>query len=115
VPVDVVSIREFDVPRVAGTRCADCGTVCGIRIPAWALVAHGPRTGLLALASTGWRTEVGSVAEWVAAERVRLSNLLGEPGADTVLRCQVHQAVSRFRHGPDVADLVLTRARIQNP
>lgn len=115
VPVDVASMRELDVPRSAGTRCPDCGTVCGIRIPAWSLVVHGPRTGLLGLGSANWRSELGPMGEWLTTERARLGDLLGARGADTLLRCQVRQSVSRFRHTPDVGDFLLARARIPNP
>lgn len=102
---------QFSVPRSgAASICPYCAVACRVRVPAWVEVQNGPRTGLLALASSGWRSELGSVAEWAKGERGRLAALLGERGADILLTCQIHQAVSRFRVGRSTADLLLSRA-----
>ena len=79
------------------------------------LAQNGPRNGLLALGSSAWRTELTAVAEWTKAERERLVGLLGERGADTVVRCQVQQTVNRARLSADVTRLILSRSGIKTP
>ena len=112
-PANAHSATDFDVPRTRrNVVCPDCGVACGIRVPAWVQVMSGPRTGLQALASPGWRSELGPVAEWAKDERVRLTGFLGSAGASIVLRCQIHQAVSRFRLTPDIADLLVKRSGV---
>lgn len=114
-PVTATTAREADVPRLpSSVRCPDCGTPCTVREPAGVLASRGPRTGVLALGSPAWRTELTPVAEWTKAERERLVLLLGERGADTVVRCQVYQSVNRARLSADVTDLILSRAGIPN-
>lgn len=112
-PATAHSAKEFGVPRTGlGVVCPDCGVTCGVRVPAWIHVAGGPRTGLQALASAGWRSELGPVADWAKDERARLAKCLGGAGADIVLSCQIHQAVRRYRLTPDIADLLLKRSGI---
>ncbi|WP_105034913.1 ATP-binding protein [Cryobacterium aureum] len=103
----------FSVPRTGSNfLCPDCGRACHVRVPAWRAAQDGPRTGLLALAAPTWRSDLSSVADWAITERKRLGALLGESGTDTVIRCQVDQAVARFRLTADVADHLLNRAGI---
>lgn len=96
----------------AGRRvlCPACRTTCGITVPAWALLAEAPRTGLGALAGAGWRSDIPDIAAWLAGQLADLTKLLGGGGAATVLACQVHQAVRRHRLPADVAALLLKRA-----
>ena len=112
-PATIRSARDLGVPRTGlGVVCPDCGTACGVRVPAWIQVVSGPRTGLQSLASTGWRSELNPVADWARDERARLTAFLGSVGADTVLRCQINQAVHRYRLTPDITDLLLKRSGI---
>ncbi|MCA0436345.1 MAG: ATP-binding protein [Austwickia sp.] len=90
--------------------CPACGTTCGISVPAGAILAEAPRTGLVALAGPGWRSDIPDVAAWLADQLAVLTKLLGRESATTVLVCQVHQSVRRHRLPEDVAGLLLKRA-----
>lgn len=112
-PATASSAKDFGVPRTGqGVVCPDCGAACGVRVPAWLHVVSGPRTGLLSLASPGWRSELSPIAEWTKHERMRLGGYLGVAGADIVLRCQIGQAVNRYRLTPDINELLLKRSGI---
>ncbi|HEY5515656.1 MAG TPA: hypothetical protein VIK12_05550, partial [Pengzhenrongella sp.] len=105
--------QDFKVPKTGlGTLCPDCRSACRIRVPAWVHAQHGTRAGITALASASWRNEVTGVGDWARVERLRLTELFGPVGGDTVLRCQVHQAVNRYRLTPDVSAHVLRQAGI---
>lgn len=106
-----VSAGDFQVPGVGMRRtCLECGATCNVRVPAWALYLDGPRTGLQALASPRWRDELAEVGNWLKAERIRLTRLLGPEGAVTTLRCQVHQAVRRNGLASELAGNLTARA-----
>jgi DNA helicase HerA-like ATPase len=110
-PITLADARRCGVPRTgAQSRCPDCGTACAVRIPAGALLRHGHRTGPLALASNGWRSELGGVEEWARGELRHLDALLGNDGATRVIRCQIHQAVRRNRLPDEVAVQLVRRS-----
>jgi hypothetical protein len=97
----------------SGFQCTGCGRECGIGVPAWIHLAGSPKTGIRALASTGWRLD--DVASWTKAERTRLEVYFGVDGAVAVLRCQIHQAVRRARLPIEVAEQLLKRADFPMP
>ena len=110
VPVCPSASATFFVPRTGvNTPCPDCARKCYVRGPAWIYAQYGPRTGLPALATANWRADLGGVADWAGTEHGHLKHLLGIAGADTVIRCQVRQAVNRARLTADVGDHLLKR------
>lgn len=112
-PVTSATAADFGVPGMAVARlCPSCGANCGIRIPAWAYLRGGPRTGLVALAGPAWRSDLADVIEWVKSEATFQSRLMGADGANSIVRCQVRQAVERYRLAGGVATQILSRAGI---
>ena len=110
-PATHLTAHRLGVPRTGlATTCPDCGTSCGVRVPAGVLTRSGPRTGPAALASVNWRSELSGVEDWARGEIARLTALTGPTGARTVVRCQIHQVVRRHRLPSDVADLLIRRA-----
>ena len=106
-----LSAGDFQVPGIGVRRtCVECGAICNVRIPAWAMCLDAPRTGLQALASPRWRNELGELGTWLTGERGRLTKLLGPDGAVITLRCQVHQAVRRNGLPSELAANLAARA-----
>lgn len=113
-PASAEAARSHGVSTTGKAKiCPDCGIACHVRIPAWAWLQTGPRTGLSALAFGNWRTELPSIGEWAKAEVGRMQQLLGREGAVRVIRCQIHQSVTHYNLGPEVADDLLRRAGIR--
>lgn len=109
--VSLQSAHDFGVPGATIRRiCPECGSVCSLRVPAWALLSGSVRTGLMGLSGAGWRSELSEIGIWVKNEHATHSAVLGDAGATTMLRCQVRQSVRRNRLAPDVAEQILKRA-----
>lgn len=110
-PASLQSASDFGVPGIGIKRtCPECGTICNLRVPAWSYVAASPRTGLFSLAGPNWRADLGEVSQWVKTARGELEPMLGDAGATTMVRCQVNQAVRRYRLGPEVIEMLLKRS-----
>lgn len=112
VPVTALAADDFDVPKPVARTCPFCGEVCGIRLPAWAMLRDSPRTGLTSLSGPGWRQDLPDLADHLKDQVARLTAPLGPDAARTVVRCQVYQAVSRSRLPQDVTTTLLARAGI---
>jgi hypothetical protein len=112
VPVTAQAASDYSVPPPVRRTCPDCASRCGVRVPAWTLLRDAPRTGPASLAGPAWRQDLPDVADYLKEDVARLADLLGEEGAHTVVRCQVHQAVARSRLPRDVTTKLLTRAGI---
>lgn len=112
VPVTAQAAQDYAVPVPVRRTCPDCGSRCGIRLPAWTMLRDAPRTGLASLTGPAWRQDLPDVADHLKDDVARLTDLLGEDGARTVVRCQVHQAVARSRLPRDVTTKLLARAGI---
>ncbi|MCZ2826064.1 MULTISPECIES: ATP-binding protein [unclassified Modestobacter] len=112
VPVTAQTALDYAVPAPVRRTCPDCGARCGVRLPAWTMLRDAPRTGPASLAGPAWRQDLPDVADYLKDDVARLTGLLGEDGARTVVRCQVHQAVARSRLPRDVTTKLLTRAGI---
>lgn len=111
--VSLQSALDFSVPGATIRRvCPECGSACSLRVPAWAFLVGSARTGLLALAGPGWRSDLSEITIWVKNEHATHTALLGEAGATTMLRCQVRQSVRRNRLSVDVAEQILKRAGV---
>lgn len=113
-PASTDAARSHGVPITGKAKiCPDCETACHVRIPAWAWLQTGPRTGLSALAFGNWRAELPSIGDWTKAEHRRMQALLGRDGALRVVRCQIHQSIRHYNLGPEVADDLLRRTGIR--
>jgi hypothetical protein len=111
-PTTLHAAADYGVPAPSRRVCPDCGTNCGIRVPAWSLLRDAPRTGLASLNTSTWRQDIHDVEDWLKSDLTGLSPLLGAEGAKVLLRCQVHQAVARSRLPGEVASKLLARSAI---